>query len=241
MVTDPDGDALTYQWSVNTTGIDAGGTCTFDDATKKNAKITCTDDSQGAGGGKFTLTLQVNDGNGHIVSDAGDLTVTNVAPVANAGGPYTGNEGAAIQLDGSATDAGANDNGHLSYMWSVTTTGIDAAGTCSFDDATKKNAKITCTDDSNAGTFALSLVASDDDAGTSIASQTTLDVNNVAPTANAGTGYSGGEGSAIQLDGSANDPGDNDDPHLTYQWTAITTGIDARRHLQLRRRHQEER
>ncbi|HEY7611733.1 MAG TPA: PKD domain-containing protein [Gemmatimonadales bacterium] len=227
VVNDPDGDLLSYQWTVSTTGIDAGGACTFDDATKKNAKITCTDDSQGGTGGKFSVTLQVNDNHGHIVTDSGDLTVTNVAPVANAGGTYTGNEGAAIQLDGSATDVGANDNGHLSYMWSVTTTGIDAAGTCSFDDATKKNAKITCTDDSNAGTFALSLVASDDDGGTSAASTTTLKVNNVAPTAAAGTDYSGQEGSAIQLNGSANDPGDNDDPHLTYQWTAITTGIDA--------------
>ena len=61
-VTDPDGDPLTYQWSVIPTGIDAGGTCTFDNPAAKNAKVTCTDDSQGATGGKFTLTLQVDDG-----------------------------------------------------------------------------------------------------------------------------------------------------------------------------------
>ena len=228
IVTDPDaGDVLTYKWTVNPTGIDTGGDCTFDDDTEKNAKITCTDDSQGGPAGKFTLTLEVNDGNGHTVADNADLTVSNAAPIANAGGTYTGNEGQAIQLNGSANDPGDNDDPHLTYLWTVTATGIDAGGACTFDDATKKNAKVTCTDDSNAGTFELTLVATDDDGAGSTASETTLDVGNLAPTANAGLGYTGEEGSAIQLGGSANDPGDNDDAHLTYQWTAITTGIDA--------------
>src|SRR4030095_13855893 len=70
-VTDPENDPLTYKWTVNTTGIDAGGVCTFDNNTLKNAKVTCTDDSQGAPGGKFTLTLEVKDGllGGNTVTD----------------------------------------------------------------------------------------------------------------------------------------------------------------------------
>ena len=47
------------------------------------------------------------------------------------GGPYTGNEGAAISLTGSASDAGSNDT--LTYLWTVNASGIDAGGACSFD------------------------------------------------------------------------------------------------------------
>ena len=239
IVNDPDaGDVLTYKWTVNATGIDAGGDCTFDDDTKKNAKITCTDDSQGGPAGKFTLTLEVNDGTAPTVSDNADLTVTNANPVANAGGPYSGNEGSAIQLSGSGDDPGNNDDPQLGYQWTVVTTGIDAGGTCTFDNAASKNAKVTCTDD---GSFKVSLVVSDDDGGTSVASEATLTVANLAPTANAGGPYSGDEGSAIQLAGSADDPGDNDDPHLTYQWTAVTTGIDPGGDLHVRRRQRQER
>jgi hypothetical protein len=222
-VTDADNDPLTYAWTVVTTGIDAGGACTFDNSTAKNAKVTCTDDSQGAPGGKFTLALQVGDGTA-LVTDNADLTVSNANPVANAGGPYTGNEGADIQLTGSGDDPGNNDDTHLGYQWTVVTTGIDAGGTCDFDNASSKNAKINCTDD---GAFKVRLVVSDDDGGTSVASEANLTVGNLAPTAVAGGPYGGDEGEAIQLGGSGDDPGDNDDPDLTYKWTAVTTGIDA--------------
>jgi hypothetical protein len=222
-VNDPDGNPLIYTWTVNTAGIDAGGACTFDNASIKNPKVTCTDDSQGASGGKFTLTLQVSDGIAPAVNDNADLTVTNADPVANAGGPYSGNEGAEIQLNGSGDDPGNNDDAHLGYQWTAVATGIDAGGACTFDNAASKNAKVTCTDD---GSFKVSLVVSDDDGGTSVASEATLTVANVAPTATAGGPYSGEEGSEIQLGGSGDDPGNNDDPDLTYQWTAITTGID---------------
>jgi hypothetical protein len=226
-VTDPDaGDVLTYKWSiVYTTPIDAGGSCSFDDDTKKLAKITCDDDSNG---GTFTLSLEVKDGaGGHTVSDNATLTVNNANPTANAGTSYSGNEGSAIALNGSGDDPGNNDDAQLTYKWSINTSGIDAVGGCSFDDDTKKDAKVTCTDDSNGGTFDLSLVVKDDDNGTSAASHATLSVANVDPTADAGGPYSGNEGSAIQLSGSGNDAGSNDVAGLTYKWTVNTSGIDA--------------
>ena len=172
--TDPGtNDTFTYLWTVNASGIDAGGTCTFDNATNKNAKVTCTDD------GAFTLTLKVTDDDLDYGTEQTTLTVQNANPVAVSGGPYSGNEGAAVQLNGSATDAGSNDA--LTYLWTATTTGIDAGGSCSFDDATKKNAKVTCTDDSNAGSFTLTLTAYDDDGGSGT-SGTTLTLQNVKPT-----------------------------------------------------------
>jgi hypothetical protein len=212
IVSDPDaGDVLTYKWTVNPTGIDTGGDCSFDDDTKKNAKITCTDDSQGGPGGKFTLTLEVNDGNGHTVSDNADLTVSNANPVANAGGPYSGNEGSAIQLSGAGDDPGNNDDPQLGYQWTVVTTGIDAGGTCSFDNAASKNAKVTCTDD---GSFKVRLVVGDDDGGTSAASEANLTVANAGPVAESGGPYNGSEGSPVQLNGTVTDAGSND----THVW-----------------------
>jgi hypothetical protein len=168
--TDPGAnDTFSYLWTVNTSGIDAGGTCTFDDATKRYAKVTCTDD------GAFTLTLRVTDDDGGVDSKQTALTVQNAGPVAVAGDPYAGTEGGAIQLNGSATDAGSNDP--VTYLWTANTSGIDAGGACTFDDATKKNAKVTCTDD---GSFTLTLTASDDDGGTGTSSATLI-VQNANP------------------------------------------------------------
>ena len=150
-----DDPKLTYKWTVNAAGIDAGGACTFDDDTKKDAKVTCTDD------GAFTVTLVATDDDGAAsTGSAANLTVSNVNPVADAGGPYSGNEGAAIPLNGSATDVSPNDV--LTYKWTADVTGIDAGGACTFDDDTKKDAKVTCTDD---GGFKVKLTATDDDGG----------------------------------------------------------------------------
>ena len=222
---DNDDPYLTYKWTVNTAGVDAGGQCTFDDDTKKNAQVTCTDDSNG---GTFALSLVATDDDGaSSVASTTSLTVTNAKPIATAGGPYSGAEGSAIQLNGSADDPGNNDDPYLTYKWTASTTGIDGGGSCSFDNDTKKDAKVTCTDDSNGGTFTLSLVATDDDGASSVASTTNLTVTNLAPVATAGGGYSGSEGAAIALNGSADDSGNNDDPYLTYKWTATAAGIDA--------------
>nr|NIM51703.1 hypothetical protein [Gemmatimonadales bacterium]NIR02135.1 hypothetical protein [Gemmatimonadales bacterium] len=58
--------------------------------------------------GVYTVTVTVDDGRGGIASDSYEVTVTNVAPTANAGGPYAGNEGADVSFNGSVTDPGAD-------------------------------------------------------------------------------------------------------------------------------------
>jgi hypothetical protein len=105
------------------------------------------------------------------------------------------------------------------------------------DDDTKKDAKVTCTDDSNGGTFTLSLVATDDDGASSIASTANLTVLNLKPVASAAA-YSGNEGSAIGLSGSADDLATTTiPPHVQV---VNTTGIDANGQC-VRRRYQERR
>ena len=71
---DPDGDALSYTWDVNGDGV-------FGDATGGNPTLTWTQ-LQGLGindgPSSFNVTLQVDDGNGHVVtSPATILTMTN--------------------------------------------------------------------------------------------------------------------------------------------------------------------
>jgi hypothetical protein len=222
---DPENQPLTITWSytpdpANTETQD----CVITPSDAIPASIECKDNGAG------TIRLSVSDGNS-ITEKTATLTVANVNPTATAGGGdagYVGDEGSPIQLNGSGDDQGDNDDPVLTYAWTVNTTGIDAGGTCTFDDATKKDATITCTDDSGAGTFTVSLVVSDDDGGTSAASSANLKVNNVKPVANAGGPYGGNEGSVISLSGTGDDQGNNDgDPKLTYLWTVDATGIDA--------------
>jgi hypothetical protein len=210
-VIDPDGDPLAYQWSVDPSGIDAGGVCTFDDPALKNATVTCTDDSQGAPAGRFTLSLRADDGIAPPVSDAAELVVANADPVAIAGGPYAGAEGAEIPLSGSADDPGDNDDAQLGYQWTAVPAGIDAGGACTFDNPASRNARVTCTDD---GTFKVRLVVGDGEGGTSVASEADLTVANAGPVAEAGGPYAGDEGSPVQLNGTVTDAGSND----THQW-----------------------
>jgi hypothetical protein len=221
--TDPDSDPLTYAWTADVSAMDPNGGCVFSpSATVLAPSVTCDDDSNA---GTVKLTLTVDDGQGHVVSDFLLLTVTNANPTANAGSSYSGTEGGSIALSGSGDDPAGNDDGALTYLWSVDATGIDANGSCTVANATSATlATVTCDDD---GSFTVSLTVSDDDGGSNTAT-VNLTVGNANPVATISNGpYSGPEGSAIALTGSGDDAGNNDDAGLTYLWTVNYTGIDA--------------
>ena len=109
-------------------------------------------------------------------SDTDTVTPANHPPTANAGGPYSGNEGSPIQLSGSASDSDTGDT--VTVAWTYTTgTNVDAGATCSFDPSnTVLSPKVTCTDD---GTYTFTLTASDGKSTTS--SSATVTVSNVKP------------------------------------------------------------
>ena len=216
--TDPENDALTYKWTVNTAGnIDAGGVCTFlpSDAVL-NPSVSCTDDSDNAPGGKFTLTLEVKDAT-HTTTASADLDVTNALPAVLATGG-TGSEGSAINITSSFTDAGSNDTHTI--LWSYVTS-PSGTGTCLFADAAALNTTVTCTDN---GVYTLTQTITDDDGGVGSANAT-LTVNNVAPSVQA-TGGSGDEGAAINISGSFTDQGSNDTHTKLWSYTA-GAGVDA--------------
>ena len=221
---DNDDAGLTYAWTINTTGIDAGGQCNLSSANIQNPTVTCTDDSNN---GTFTVSVTVSDDDGGSHTDNATLTVTNANPSANAHGPYSGVEGSPIALTGTGDDPAPNDDGALTYLWSVNTAGMDPGAACTFSpNATAQNPTVTCNDDTNGGNVSLTLKVMDDDGGSGT-QLVNLSVTNANPTANPGGPYSGNEGSAIQLNGAGDDPGNNDDGVLTYQWTVSASGIDA--------------
>ena len=75
----------------------------------------------------YTVTLTVTDDDSGVGSDVMTMTVQNLAPTADAGGPYTGTAGIPVTMSASASsDPGG---GPLTYSWDLDNDGL-------FDDAT---------------------------------------------------------------------------------------------------------
>jgi PKD repeat protein len=131
-VSDADNDPLTIAWSYGVlSGVDAGATCTFADATAVDTTITCTDD------GEYYVTLTADDGVNPPVSDSIIvLIIDNVDPVLGAITPSTTDPVAvnnSISISASYSDAGSNDTHDASIEWGdgSTSVGTASAGTAS--------------------------------------------------------------------------------------------------------------
>jgi PKD repeat protein len=183
---DPGDDVLTFEWDLNNDGL-------YNDATGKSPLWTWSDD------GVFTIGLRVTDDDGGSHTNSTMVTIYNVAPQPDAGGPYSGDEGDLIQFSGSAYDPGSDDA--LTYLWDFG----DGTG------SSMQNSSHTYPDD---GVYVVSLTVTDED-GTSGSVFLTVSISNVAPQASAGGPYTGTEGGTVVLAGSAADPGTDT---FTYAW-----------------------
>ncbi len=161
-VSDPDGDALTYRWTVSTTGIDAGAQCTFADDGEPNARLRCTDDSGNAPADKFTLALEVSDGTAPPVTSTAELAVSNTAPVlaglTRPGGaalPATVVVAQSLDLRALFTDPGENDT-HVAELDCGEGYGQPAPAaspfewTCTFGAVGPRTIRVRVTDDDGA-------------------------------------------------------------------------------------------
>ncbi|MBU2068287.1 PKD domain-containing protein [Patescibacteria group bacterium] len=115
-------------------------------------------------------------------------------PVANASGPYIGNEGSPITFDGS----GSYDPDGTIVLYE-----LDLDGDGQYDDATGVNPQYTWGDDYSGN---IGLKVTDNNGLTDIDS-TTVTVNNVPPIANAGPDQTVLVGDTVSFSGSFSDPG----------------------------------
>jgi hypothetical protein len=127
----------------------------------------------------------------------------NATPVANAAGLYVMNEGSSVTLTGAgSTDS---DGTIASYAW-----GLDGDG--QYDDATGVTTSFTTT---NSGPFVVGLQVTDNRGATNTTTAT-VNVNNMAPTANAGVDQNGFTGTVVNLSAaSSSDPGND---IVSYAW-----------------------
>ena len=156
--------------------------------------------------GPDSFNYEICDSGGLCDAAAVDLTVNpvNDAPVANAGGPYAGDEGGAIALSGGASDV---DGDALSYSWS-------SDGPCTFSDVNALGPTVTCADD---GTFTATLTV--DDGMTTSNSDAVVTVANVPPTIDLSGNGSTDEGANYALTlGAITDPGEDTVTEYVVHW-----------------------
>src|SRR3989344_2384492 len=151
-----------YLWSAPNGGV-------FTDPTEMNPEFTCY-----GGNGVYTLNLRVTDFGGRTDTDAALVTVTNVAPTADAGGPYVCSEGQLLPggLDGS----GSSDPGLdlLVYEWDLNTN-VDSNGDGIANndvDATGENPAYNCGD--GLQILPIALTVSDEEDSDTDSSQITI-------------------------------------------------------------------
>jgi probable HAF family extracellular repeat protein len=151
----------------------------------------------------------VNNLNQVIGTTSGGVTLWKIAalpPIANVGGPYSGDEGSSVQFNGSLSSD--PENAILSYSWTFG------------DGGTATGAKPTHIYPDN-GSFKIKLTVTDP-TGLSSSDSTIAIVANVAPTVTAFTGPSNPTaiGTTITVNGTFADPGTADTHMVSINWNA---------------------
>ena len=188
---DPDGDAISFAWDFGDGNTASGMMPTHTYSAADN----------------YTVELVVDDGNGGSASSVTSAAISappaNIAPVADPGGPYSGEPGQMITFDGSGS---ADPNGDvLAYSWDFGdgSTGSGVSPTHAY---------------TTAANYTVTLTVSDGQLETSVTTTAEIAVApaNRAPVADPGGPYSGETGVEIRFDGSASSDPDGDS--LTYAW-----------------------
>ncbi|MFZ5518620.1 MAG: PKD domain-containing protein [Candidatus Zhuqueibacterota bacterium] len=109
---DPDGSIINYLW-------DFKGDGTWDDTTAAPTNsYSYPDDFSGV------MKIRVVDSDDEVSDDNANVTISNVAPTAEAGGPYTGTWGTNINFTGTFIEPGSADIPSLTFMWDLDDDGI---------------------------------------------------------------------------------------------------------------------
>ncbi len=193
---DADGTITKYEWDFQNDGVY--------DQTTTSATTTYkyTDNFNGQ------VKLRVTDSESATATDLKGVTIANVAPTAEAGGPYSGKINVPIQLTGSATDPG---NDVLTYQWDLDN-----------DNIYETNGQSPQVTFNTGGTHTVKLKVTDDDGGVGT-DQAQVSIENKPPDVTAipaQTINEGGSFNAINLDNYVTDP-DNSDADITWKATGM--------------------
>lgn len=198
---DPDGNAITYAWSILTRP--SGSSATLAGAT--GVRPTLTPDREG----DYTIQLIVSDGPLASAPDTVVVSTLNSAPVANAGPDQTAFISQRVQLDGSTSSD--VDGDALTYAWGVAQR--PAGSTAQLERPADVNPAFV---PDATGQYVIELVVDD---GTVSSAPDTMVISTVnsRPVANAGADQTARVGDTAVLDGTGSRDADGDP--LSYRWS----------------------
>jgi PKD repeat protein len=190
-----------------------GSSPTTGSATSQTTAIAASHTYAAGGTDTVRVTVTDKDGGAGIAKTPVTVAAVNHPPTAMAGGPYSGNEGAAVVLNG--TGSSDPDADAITYAWTFGdgTTGTGATPSHVYADN---------------GSYAVSLTVTDSKGAPSTPASATVTVANVAPTVTAPASLAANAGSPVTLNATFSDPGTKDAPwSYAINWgdgTAATTG-----------------
>ncbi len=205
-------DTFTYTWSVKKNGQ---AFALPNNAVVDQTSFTFTPTDNGS----FVAYCRVVDNsNGETTASSDAITVVNVAPTASITGLPSGsiNEGSTVSLGSSVADASTVDT--FSYAWSVTKDG----NPFTLPNTAVTNASTFSFVPTDNGTYAVTLVVTDDDSGAVTVTSAGIVVVNVAPTAVVNGPTSGVEGTTLSYAVSPTDAGAVDT--FGYSWSVTRNG-----------------
>ncbi len=207
---DPDGDAITYSWSLTVPDGSAANLAAAD--TSMPSFIPDVD-------GDYVATLVVNDGELDSAPDTVTVTASaeppaNQAPIADAGPNQEVDTGTGVTLDGSGSSDPDGDT--ITYGWSLTVPDGSSAALGGADTASPS-----FTPDVD-GDYVATLVVNDgeldsDPDSVTVTASSIPPPANQAPIADAGPNQEVETGTGVTLDGSGSSDPDGDT--ITYSWS----------------------